>query len=235
MAAKKKTLDELMQEPGTIRPVYNVSDIVAKIQNQRITVVANKSGVFPGSDERYYWATEDKIMEKLAPMIQENNLQVLFGFVTDGPIGMMSMVVRVIGAGDYAETFSRLPIGEIKSNIDFTARCTTIRRDMLAMTFGVVVVPPPVNDTPPVVPTVPAATLTEAQKDVELPKEKDLFGGEIAWSPAFKTTSSMIAAAPTADNLVLIKTQVTNSVKLADFEKEILLADIQKKYEPLGK
>jgi hypothetical protein len=245
MARTTEKLEQLTQTPGDVivdtRQTYSTADIVAKIQNQRITITGNKSGVFPGSDERYWWATEDLIMSTLSPVLQENNLQVLFGFITEGPIGMLSMSVRVIGSdtGELVQVFNTLPIGELKSNIDFTARCTTIRRDMLAMTFGVVVVPPAAVEPTPdananaqLAPVDPAATVKPITAGITLTTTAPVTPPAPAQPETpYDIAARMINAAPNADNLEMVRTQVRNSAKLTQPEKDELLILSQRKYD----
>lgn len=157
----------------------------------------------------YHWADEQAILDVLQPVLEKENAYLVW---TLDSIEGNNVVALSLYENDHVILTRATVIGETRNNNEFTARCTTIRRDMLSMMFMIrtVVVGGNANDT---------TTVEETTKD------------KPAVSEAFNAASKKIELAKENAALMVLKDAISNSKKLTGDEKISLFEKIADKID----
>lgn len=185
-----------------------MSTLIQEIQQMRLQATSNQSKKLDDGT-MYHWADEQAILDVLQPVLEKENAYLVW---TLDSIEGNNVVALSLYENDHVILTRATVIGETRNNNEFTARCTTIRRDMLSMMFMIrtVVVGGNANDT---------TTVEETTKD------------KPAVSEAFNAASKKIELAKENAALMVLKDAISNSKKLTGDEKISLFEKIADKID----
>jgi len=185
--------------------------LIQKIKELKLQAIANQSKKLDDNTE-YHWADEQSILDVLDPALAEHGAHIEFSIDMDSHDNMIVMELFLSGHSIMKRS---VLIGETRNNNEFTARCTTIRRDMMSMLFGIRSIASNVSQDP----------IKDVSSNIRKVEPSYIF------TEAYNAALIKVQNTNTNDGLMILKDAIEKSKKLNANEKMQLFEDIANKIE----
>lgn len=182
--------------------------LIQKIKNLKLEATANQKKKLDDNTE-YYWADEQAILDVLDPVLTEHDAYIQFSIDIEHENNVVVMELFLSGHNIMRRS---VLVGETRNNNEFTARCTTIRRDMMSMLFGIKSI------------VVSAEPETKQETTVKVTPS-------YIFTDVYHEALKKVNNTNTNDGLMLLKDAIEKSKKLNANEKMQLFEDIAEKIE----